>query len=305
MENLKILITGNQGLLGTECVRTLYSAHEIHGFSSKSLDIRDKDQTEGRIREIRPDVVVNCAAYTQVDACETHFQDAWEVNALGPENLAQSVRKHGGFLIHVSTDYVFDGARSIPNPYTEDDAPNPLSAYGKSKLAGEEAVRAICPAYAIVRTAWLYGEAGPNFLKTMLRLSLENPSIPRKVVNDQYGSPTWAYSLAKQIKMLAESGATGAFHATDQGCCTWFELAGTFLSLMDVKHNLVPCETRDFPTPARRPSNSILENKRLKELGLDVMPPWQDDLRAFVKANKKATAENRKRLTAPPADRFW
>lgn len=287
MENLKILITGNQGLLGTECVRVLYPTHEIHGFSSKVLDIRDKSQVEGRIKEIRPDIIVNCAAYTKVDACETHFQDAWDVNAIGPENLAQAVRRCGGFLVHVSTDYVFDGVRSIPHPYTEEDSPNPLSAYGKSKLAGEEAVRSLCPLHAIVRTAWLYGAAGPNFLKTMLRLSKENPSFLRKVVNDQFGSPTWTYSLAKQIKVLIESGATGTFHATDQGYCTWYKLAETFLSLMDVKHNLTPCETRDYPTPARRPFNSILENKRLKEFGIDVMPPWQDDLKAFVKANKK------------------
>ena len=292
MENLKILITGNQGQLGTECVRVFYPTCEIHGFGSKNLDIRNRECVEGRIRDLRPDVVVNCAAFTAVDTCETHFQEAWDINAVGPENLARAVRMYGGSLVHISTDYVFDGARSIPGPYTEEDVPNPLSAYGKSKLAGEEAIRALCPNHAIVRTAWLFGVSGDNFLKTMLRLCLESPSTPRKVVNDQHGSPTWAYSLAKQLKVLVESREAGTFHATAQGHCTWFELAGFFLTQLGVKHILIPCESREYPRPAARPFNSILENRRLKQLGLDCMPPWQEDVQAFVKVNKKALLKN-------------
>jgi len=184
--------------------------------------------------------------------------------------------------VHISTDYVFDGQKPITDYYVEDDDPRPLSVYGKTKLAGEKAVSDETEHHIILRTAWLYGIQGHNFLKTMLKLTRANPSREFKVVNDQFGSPTWSYRLALQIEKLVEKGARGIYHATAEGVCTWYELADYFLNKMDVPHCLVPCASDEFPTAAVRPKNSILENRRLKEAGINVMVPWQEDVAKYV-----------------------
>ena len=209
------------------------------------------------------------------------------VNARGPELLALSCRDHGTRLIQVSTDYVFDGSRPAPEPYLEGDRAEPFSMYGKSKLAGEEAVQQILDNHLIVRTAWLYGIGNKNFLKTMLRLALSDPKRTMKVVNDQHGSLTWSWRLALQIERLLDSDLNGIVHATAEGHSTWYEGARYFLDCMQVPYSMVPCTTAEYPTPARRPANSILENARLKEHGLNEMLDWKEDVRLFAERDRE------------------
>jgi len=170
----------------------------------------------------------------------------------------------------------------VPQPYQEEDEPGPISYYGKTKLQGEIAVKETTPNHMIVRTAWLYGINGPNILKTFLRLAMENPDKEIKVVNDQFGSPTWSYRLALQIAKLIEARALGTYHATSEGYCTWYDLAQYFLQEMDVPHRVIPCSTAEYPRPAARPKNSILENRRLNQQGINLMPFWEDDIHHFV-----------------------
>jgi dTDP-4-dehydrorhamnose reductase len=279
---MKILICGASGQLGSDCAQVLQQVHEVFALSSKELDITDSSDVDRIIGNFTPEIILNCAAYTKVDACETERELAWKVNVEGPKNLAAGVTKYGGLLIHISSDYVFDGRKEPPEPYVEDDEPNPLSYYGRTKLEGEVAVMQTTDQYIILRTAWLYGIHGRNFLKTVLKLALRNPDKKVKVVNDQFGSPTWSYRLALQIAELIEKNGRGTYHATAEGDCTWYELASHFLGKMGVPHLLVPCTSEEYPTPAIRPKNSILENKRLKKAGINLMEDWSHDVDHFV-----------------------
>jgi dTDP-4-dehydrorhamnose reductase len=279
---MKILICGGKGQLGADCDKTLSEIHEVMSVDLDRLDITDISGVEAAVKDFGPDFILNCAAYTQVDACETKRDLARKVNVEGPRNLAVAAQKHGAQLIHISTDYVFDGRKKVPEPYTEADETNPISYYGKTKLEGEMAVREGTDNHMIFRTAWMYGIRGPNFLRTILRLALKDPKREIKVVNDQFGSPTWSYRLALQIARLIESEGQGTYHATSEGYCTWYGLATYFLRKMGVPHSLVPCTTEEYPMPARRPMNSILENQRLKESGVNAMQNWKSDLAEFV-----------------------
>jgi len=279
---MKIMITGAKGQLGNDCVRIFGKTNQVIAVDLEELDITRPAEVFESVEKTRPDLIVNCAAHTGVDACETEKESAWAANVSGPLNLAESLNRRGGRLIHISTDYVFDGRKPNSEYYVEDDEPNPLSYYGKTKLEGENAVRKTTERHIILRTAWMYGADGNNFLKTMLKLARANPAGELKVVNDQYGSPTWSYRLALQIEKLVEKGARGIYHATAEGVCTWYELADYFLNKMDVPHCLVPCASDEFPTAAVRPKNSILENRRLKEAGINVMVPWQEDVAKYV-----------------------
>ncbi len=283
---MKIVITGGTGQLGADCAAVLRPHYDIVSVGSKDLDIADRTAVAQYMTETAPQVILNCAAFTQVDACETQKDLAWQVNAEGPRNLAAAAVKTGAKLIHISTDYVFDGRKPVPEPYTEADHTNPISFYGKSKLAGEVAVREQTRNHIILRTAWLYGMHGRNFLKTMLKLALQDPERELRVVNDQYGSPTWSYGLALQIKRLIETEGQGTYHATSEGYGTWYDLAVDFLDMMVVPYTLSPCTTAEFPTPATRPANSILENRRLKESRLNRMADWKMDLAEFIRRFK-------------------
>ena len=295
---MNILITGANGQLGSDSVTVLSTAHTVVARSSQQLDIADASEVETVVRNVKPDIILNCAAFTKVDACETEKSHAWNVNVGGPENLAACINRFGGFLVHISTDYVFNGLRKPPLPYTEDDTPAPVSCYGKSKYEGEQAITRITDRSIIVRTSWVYGINGHNFLKTMLTLALQDPAGTLTVVNDQWGSPTWSYRLAQQLARLIECKTTGLYHATAEGSCTWYDLATYFLTAMEVEHNIAPCTTREFPTPAVRPQNSILENKRLKEKNVNCMRLWQDDVDEFVVTYRDALiAEARKELS--------
>ncbi len=285
---MNILVTGAAGQLGRDCVELLGQNNSIIPCNSKQLDISNQVMVDTLIDEELPDLIVNCAAFTAVDNCESMEGQAMAVNGHGPAYLAGAAARNKARLIHISTDYVFDGKKKIPHPYLEDDPVSPLSIYGKSKLAGEQAVAKNCPDSLILRTAWLYGDNGKNFLKTMLRLVIADPTRQLQVVNDQYGSLTWSRSLARQIEKVITSKLRGIAHATAEGCCTWFEAASYFLAQMDVPHNLAPCDTSEYPTPAARPINSILENHRLKEAGLMVMQDWKKDIEDFVGLYKDA-----------------
>jgi len=279
---MKIMITGVRGQLGADCTRVLNETHEVMAIDPEELDITRLSDVEMMVKDFTPDIILNCAAYTMVDNCETEKELAWKVNVTGPENLAQSVAKHGGRLIHISSDYVFDGRKKVPEPYVEEDEPHPLSYYGKTKHESEKVIRQTTNSHMILRTAWMYGVNGHNFLKTMLKLALENPNNKIKVVNDQFGSPTWSHRLALQIARIIDANGQGTYHATAEGYCTWYELASYFLEKMEVPHTVIPCTSEEYLMPATRPKNSILENRHLKEKSINIMKHWQDDLDQFV-----------------------
>ena len=282
-----LLVTGAGGQLGTDCVACLSDTWNVISVRRADGDITNATAIADLFTHHRPAVVVNCAAYTQVDACETDQAAAFQLNAEAPGILARESVRIGAHLIHLSTDYVFDGTREVPTPYVEDDATGPASVYGESKLQGEAAVQSATPDAAILRTSWVYGIHGHNFLKAVLARARQMPDAPLRVVNDQHGSPTWTVRLSEQIGAIAEAGLSGVLHATGEGHCTWYDLAQRFFELMDIPVQIEPCTTADFPRPAARPMNSILENARLNQAGLNRMQAWQDDLAAFVSAHRQ------------------
>lgn len=279
----KTFIIGCNGQLGTDCMAVFQGSE---GIDFPEIDISNRFQCLEKLDSIKPDVVVNCAAYTAVDACESD-PACWKVNADGPKHLAEWAAANNAFLVHVSTDYVFSGDKPLFEACVETDKTGPVSEYGRSKLVGEQAVLESGAQTAILRTAWLYGANGKNFLKTMLRLTLQNPGKEFKVVSDQFGSPTWSNTLARQIAAVVEAKATGVFHATSEGYCSWFDLACAFLEKMGVDHHFVPCSSEEYPTPAKRPANSILENAHARELGLNQFTDWEEELAMFVQKNKE------------------
>ncbi|THB72776.1 MAG: dTDP-4-dehydrorhamnose reductase [Desulfobulbaceae bacterium] len=285
---MKILIIGSGGQLGTDCVKLFGQDHQLFPVDYPSIDIGQQESVQRCFETSTPDVVINCAAYTAVDKCETERDAAWLINSTGPKYIAKAAANIGARVIHISTDYVFDGMRTVPQPYLENDQVNPLSEYGKSKLSGERAITEHCEDYAILRTAWLYSGYGQNFLKTMLRLALSDPGRNFTIVNDQFGSLTWSYTLTKQIEQLLEPGLTGIMHTTADGYSSWYEAACYFLERMDIPHAFVPCTTIDYPTPAHRPANSILKNNVLENAGLSVFKSWQEDVDQFVGEFKDA-----------------
>jgi len=279
---MNILITGANGQLGKDCTLVLSDLHAVTCVDVEELDITHKNQVLAFIRKIRPEVIINCAAFTQVDLCETHKDQAWAVNVTGAENLAQAAAACQAFLVHISTDYVFDGIKPFPDAYSETDIPNPLSYYGITKREGELAVMRATDNHLILRTAWLYGFHGANFIKTIVKKAIAAPDVTLKIVNDQYGSPTWSMILARQIAALVQTPARGLYHASAEGACTWFEFARYFLEKLRVPHRIIPCTTQDYPTPAVRPGCSILDNHRLKNENCNQMGHWQRDLDEFL-----------------------
>ncbi len=279
---MKILITGANGQLGRDCQQILSSKHTVISCDLDTLDIGDTAAVKAAFTAEEPEVIINCAAFTAVNRCETETELTWRANATGPENLAKEAASIGARLIHISTDYVFDGNKPVPEAYMEDDATNPLSEYGRSKLAGEKAILKHLDNTAILRTAWLYSATGGNFLKTMLKLAIADPKRELKVVDDQYGSLTWSYPLAQQIEKLLSPEIRGIVHTTSEGYSSWYEAACYFLDKMNQPYTMRPCTTAEYPTPAHRPANSILENKILKERGCNLFSDWREHLDQFV-----------------------
>lgn len=275
MADMKILITGASGQLGVALQQTLMR-HELVALSRAELDVTKFGETSAAVNAHRPDVVINAAAYTAVDAAESDPEGAYRLNAIAPRNLAIATEARAIPLVHVSTDYVFDGLAS--RPYHEFDATAPASMYGRSKLAGEQSVAAHNPRHYLVRTAWLYA-ANPeakNFPKTMLRQA-DKPEV--RVVNDQHGSPTYAPHLAASIGRLIATGAFGTYHLAGNGGTSWFELTRRLYQLFGIKTKVRPVATSEFPRPAPRPAYSVLTTIQEPEI---LLPPWETGLAEFA-----------------------
>ena len=279
---MKILLTGASGQLGSECKEVLKSGYEIIAPNKEELDITSWDKVILSIDQLSPDIILNCAAFTKVDECETERKVYERINVEGPRNLAQGAARFDKIIIHISCDIVFNGQKRLPQPYFEDDPLGPLSFYGLTKMESEMAVKQNAPNYIIIRAGWLYAIKGDNFLKKILKLALKKGQESISVVNDQFGSPTWSFRLAQQIKLLIDNGKEGIYHATSEGYCSKYEWAKYFLEKMGIKTPAFPCTTKEFPTPAIRPVNSILENRQLKSEGLNIMPDWKKDIDIFV-----------------------
>ena len=289
---MRILITGANGQLGSELRRIItngaselgvlpemYHGAELLLVDVDELDITDQEAVDAYFAEYKPSLVFNCAAYTNVDGCEADEENAYTVNALGPQYLAKACTRHHGRLIHLSTDYVFSGEGTVP--YRESDRPDPRTAYGRTKRAGEEFVLDYCPDSIVCRTAWLYGHEGNNFVKTMLRLAKEKGSLT--VVSDQVGNPTSAVDLAWQLVLLAASSERGIFHATGNGePVSWHDFAQRIVDRAGLAVPVHPCTTDEFPRPARRPAYSALENRRLRATIGDSMREWTLALDSFL-----------------------
>ena len=278
-KGLKVLVTGARGQLGTDAASILSLEYEVVALGRKDLDIADLDSVMSRVREIKPDIVVNAAAYTHVDGCEENVDLAYRVNAVGPRNLAIACLESNARLVHVSADYVFDGEKG--RPYTEFDRTNPLNVYGKSKLAGEELVKEILPRHYIVRTSWLFGEKGNNFVKTMVRLSRKRDSL--KVVDDQRGTPTYTRDLVKVIERLIRTDSYGTFHCSNNGECTWYQFAREIFRLMGIEVRVYPVTTEKLARPAARPKFSVLDNYMLRLTIGDSMRSWKEALKEYLR----------------------
>lgn len=279
---MKILLLGSSGMLGSDCKRVLSEEHEVIAPSRAELDIISWDVVIENMQKVAPDIVLNCAAFTNVDACEKEHFVVRKVNLEGPRNLAQGSARFNCKLIHISSDYVFAGKKSVPQPYFEDDPTEPISAYGKSKLESEVAVRENSPNYIIIRSGWLYGIKGTNFITSILVNTLSKKKRTLQVVNDQFGSPTWTYRLALQIKELIKIDAKGTYHVTSEGYCSPFEFAQHVFKKLRLKISLEPSRLNDYPQAAKRPANCILENRLLKKEGINVMLDWKEDVDAFL-----------------------
>jgi dTDP-4-dehydrorhamnose reductase len=272
----RVVVTGGNGQLGHH----LTGAPGVVSLTRAELDITDTDQVRAVLAEHQPDVVINAAAYTAVDAAEEDEETAARVNETGPRLLAETLARQGGRLVHVSTDYVFDGTATVP--YEPDDAVAPRTAYGRTKLAGERAARQAHDRVVVVRTAWVYGGPSPNFVDTMRRLERERDTV--NVVADQTGSPTWANDLANALLELAAAPVdSGVYHYVNSGTASWYDLARETFRLVGADPERVrPVTTAEFPRPAPRPPWSVLSTQAWQSAGLTAPRPWQAALAEYL-----------------------
>ncbi len=278
---MRILVVGRRGMLGTDLMSSLRPRHDVSGIDLPEIDITDLKQCIHQVRECKPDIIINAAAYTRVDDCETHEKEAFLVNGEGAGNLAIAAEKSGSLLVHYSTDYIFDGFKK--EPYLEEDPPNPQSVYGKSKLSGENLIRRNCPDHLILRTSWLFGKNGANFVRTILNMAQQGS--PLRVVTDQKGSPTYTKDLASHTLMMIEARCRSTYHLTNTGSCTWFELASRAVEWAGLRSvPVAPVSTSEFKRPAPRPANSVLANARLEREGFPLMRSWQAAVQEYIKA---------------------
>ena len=282
---MKILLLGSKGMVGSDCRTVLSQNYEILSPDKKELDIVSWDKVIDRMHHLHPEIVLNCAAVTDLDLCEEsrHSYMVRKVNVEGPRNIAQASARYDCKVIQVSSDHVFGGDKAIPQPYFEDDTLEPLSVYGRSKMESEIAVRENASDYMIIRSGWLYGTEGDNFVKALLSSILGRKKSKKvKVVEDQVGSPTWSYRLAQQIQVLIRADGKGTYHATAEGFCSRLEFARFILDKLNLKASVAPCLMAECRRKAKRPANSILENRLLKKYGINVMPDWKEDLGLFL-----------------------
>jgi dTDP-4-dehydrorhamnose reductase len=282
---MKILVIGADGQLGTDLCKVLPHTN-LAPLNHKDIEICDMTSVKGAFQKHHPDAVINTAAFVRVDDCETEQDKAFQVNALGAGNVAVAANNLGAKLVHISTDYVF-GEQKHDKPYTEFDAPAPINAYGKSKLAGEVLVRSFCFKHFIVRSSALFGTAGAsgkggNFIETILKLAQQNNEV--RVVQDQVLSPTYTADLAAKIAQLLQTEYYGTFHIVNKGQCSWYDFACQILKLAKSKRAVVPITSREYPVPAQRPAFSTLENYHLRLLGMDDIRTWQEALADYMKA---------------------
>jgi dTDP-4-dehydrorhamnose reductase len=285
---MKIALLGANGQLGHDLLPAL-NFHEVKAFTRNEMDVTDFSRTRELLLDTRPELILNTTAYHRVDDCETLPELAYRVNALAVLNLVRVANDLEACLIHISTDYVFDGA--VREPYTEDAAPFPLSVYANSKLSGEFLVRAMCKKYFLIRTCGLYGTAGSqgkggNFVETMIAKAKRGEAI--RVVNDQIVTPTYTVDLAQQIARVLPLVQYGLYHMTNEGSCTWYEFASAIFELSGIDADLSPTTSDMYKTPAIRPRYSVLENAHLKKLGLNEMKHWREALTAYLKEKSLA-----------------
>lgn len=280
---MKIAIIGADGQLGCDLCKVIDGSERIP-LTIKDIDITNIALCGSVLSKINPDVVINTAAYHRVDACEENDVEAYKVNSHGAKNLAIICSEIDAKLVHISTDYVFDGDKATP--YFEDDIPSPKSAYGISKLAGEQFIKYLCQKYFIVRTSGLYGAAGclgkggGNFVENMIKRAKDGQKI--KVVTDEIMTPTYTFHLAKKIYQIIKTDHFGLYHITNNGACSWWEYADQIFKLLELNLDVQKTNASEYKTKAIRPKNSVLAHLKLKELGMDDMPDWKDGLKAYL-----------------------
>ncbi len=266
-------------MLGQVLCPLLSRHHDIHPLPIEKLDITSLEDTRWQVAQARPDWVVHVAAFTQVDEAETKPLEAYRVNAVGTRNVAIAAQEAGAGLVYFSTDYVFNGCKG--EPYREWEAPNPINHYGHSKLAGEKYVQTLCPKHLIIRTSWLFGPGGINFVGKITHRAAKEKRI--QVVDDQRGSPTFTADLADMTLKLLERGSQGIYHVTNLGSCTWYEFAREIVTLRNLEVQVAPVSSSAFSAPAPRPAYSVLDNYLLKCEGIPLLPPWQDALARYLR----------------------
>lgn len=281
MDKLCVVVTGANGQLGREMTELLLlQGHDVYGFGREELDVADAGQAGRLIVSIRPDVIVHAAAYTKVDQAETDVDAALRINGEGTLNMAVIADMVNAKLVYVSTDYVFNGQGEMP--YDESEPTDPVNVYGRSKLAGEEAVKQHCSRFFVVRTSWVYGRHGGNFVKTMLQLSETRDTLG--VVADQIGCPTYTKDLAACIAALIQTEKYGTYHVSNSGSCSWHAFAEAIFELSGRDVTVNPLTTAEFPRPAKRPAYSVFAHRALAENGFAPMRHWKDALAEFCQA---------------------
>ena len=280
---MRILLLGHKGMLGSDLLLKLNLQHEVVGMDKEEIDIVSADECEKAIKETKPDILINAAAYTNVDGCETAKEECFAVNAEAVKNIAEVCRNKNIRIIHFSTDYVFDGTGT--RPYKEDDRCNPINAYGESKLAGDRYLKSLADDYLLIRTSWLYGVKGKNFVQTILEKAKTTPML--SVVDDQVGSPTYTKDLAVAVDLLINQNLKGIFHVTNRGSCSWYQFAVKILQesgLDDV--TVIPIKSDKLPRPALRPAYSVLSMQKFIATTGKTMQPWQLALQDYLKSIK-------------------
>lgn len=274
----KVYITGAAGMLGSDMLKVWASDYEVLGVDLADYDLTDRDEVRKRISDYQPDLIIHCAAYTNVDGAESNKDTAYKVNVNATENVALAAREVGAEMVYISTDFVFDGSSS--EPYLESDLTNPISVYGDSKCQGEERVRAILDAHYIARISWLYGRNGHNFVYTIRNAAMQHPEL--KVVDDQWGTPTWTIDVASTLKKIVAAKKWGTFHLSSEGEASWFDFAETLLQYYGINTPVKTQSSEALNRPAPRPAYSVIKNQNLWEKCGAKMPHWKVSLKKFI-----------------------